>query len=231
MLEPPKNIPTELLDEFTMNGTIPVYFRYKNQIGNGEPLHYDEQLIEKYMDKAKTRSTNYYGRTDTWFYQALDAFPIDGKTTVVIGSASPFYECVCLSRGASVSAIEYRKIECDDKRIRYMTPSEYEWDNSRFQIGVSISTYEHDGLGRYGDPINPNGDLEAMQNMKEVIEPNGILFLGIPIENTDSLVWNHHRIYGPKRLPLLLKGWTVIKTYGLGNEFTGEQPLLVLKNS
>lgn len=30
-------------------------------------------------------------------------------------------------------------------------------------FAVSYSSWEHDGLGRYGDPIDPWGDIKAMQ--------------------------------------------------------------------
>ena len=44
-----------------------------------------------------------------------------------------------------------------------------------------ISSFDHDGLGRYGDPINPEGDLQAMQTVASVLRDDGILFLTVPI--------------------------------------------------
>lgn len=73
---------------------------------------------------------------------------------------------------------------------------------------VSISNFEHDGLGRYGDPIDPNGDLRAMREMQTLVKPDGFLILGVPVAR-DAVVWNAHRLYGRLRLPLLLQGWTV----------------------
>jgi hypothetical protein len=37
---------------------------------------------------------------------------------------------------------------------------------------------EHDGLGRYGDPINPFGDLESIARARCLLKHGGILFLG-----------------------------------------------------
>ena len=42
-------------------------------------------------------------------------------------------------------------------------------------------SFDHDGLGRYGDPLNPDGDLEAMRTVYRLIKPEGILFLTVPI--------------------------------------------------
>ncbi len=32
-----------------------------------------------------------------------------------------------------------------------------------FDMALSISSFDHDGLGRYGDPLDPVGDLKAMR--------------------------------------------------------------------
>jgi hypothetical protein len=65
---------------------------------------------------------------------------------------------------------------------------------------VSFSSIEHDGLGRYGDPINPNGYLAALHEMRSWLSPGGYLLLGIPVGPEDKVVFNAHRIFGPKSL-------------------------------
>lgn len=54
------------------------------------------------------------------------------------------------------------------------------------KIRLSLSSFfnnsfDHDGLGRYGDPINPNADVEALGVVAQVLKPSGILFLTVPI--------------------------------------------------
>ena len=89
---------------------------------------------------------------------------------------------------------------------------------------MSISNFEHDGLGRYGDPIDPNGDLRAMSEMQALVKPNGFLILGVPVAR-DAVVWNAHRLYGRVRLPLLLRGWSVDAFVG----FDGQVPVPPLR--
>ena len=117
-----------------------------------------------------------------------------------------------------------------------ITPQEYDRDPIRFDAAFSISTFEHDGLGRYGDPLNPKGDLDSMKKMKSMLKPKGILFLAVPI-GPDALVWNAHRIYGRLRLPLLLEGWKILDTFGFeesqlnqGEIGAYSQPIFVLEN-
>jgi len=57
--------------------------------------------------------------------------------------------------------------------------------------------------GRYGDPLNPDADLQAMARVRSILKPGGLLLLTVPV-GPDVLVFNLHRRYGPARLPLLL---------------------------
>lgn len=49
---------------------------------------------------------------------------------------------------------------------------------------------------RYGDPLNPNADLEMMEALlKNHMCPGGLLLLAVPV-GKDTLVFNAHRVYG-----------------------------------
>ena len=54
---------------------------------------------------------------------------------------------------------------------------------------------EHVGLGRYGDPLDPDGDLKAIAELKRVLAYNGDLFFVVPIGNPGRIMFNAHRIY------------------------------------
>lgn len=229
-----------MLAGFTLNGLVKIENWYLNetQPPNG-PKIYTKSFIEECIRKAKRREPNYYPETDGYLYQALDHFPIAGKTCVVMGSQNPWYEAICLAFGASqVTTIEYWHTISEHPQVKVLTPEQYAKDSTeRFDVGFSISSFEHDGLGRYGDPVNPDADLAAMKQMKSILKPNGILFLAVPMA-VDKTVWNAHRIYGRHRLPLLLAGWKVRATAGVSDQLlavdTGAQatyqPLLVLEN-
>lgn len=53
---------------------------------------------------------------------------------------------------------------------------------------------EHIGLGRYGDPIDPNGDLKAIAELKRVLAPGGDLLFVVPV-GRPRIMFNAHRIY------------------------------------
>ena len=54
---------------------------------------------------------------------------------------------------------------------------------------------EHVGLGRYGDPLDPAGDLKAMAELQRVLAPGGDLLFVVPV-GKPRLQFNAHRIYG-----------------------------------
>jgi SAM-dependent methyltransferase len=53
---------------------------------------------------------------------------------------------------------------------------------------------EHIGLGRYGDPIDPTGDLKAARELRRVVARGGQLLLVAPV-GRPRIMFNAHRIY------------------------------------
>ncbi len=53
---------------------------------------------------------------------------------------------------------------------------------------------EHVGLGRYGDPLDPDGDLKAMAELVRVLAPGGSLLFVVPV-GRPRILFNAHRVY------------------------------------
>jgi len=53
---------------------------------------------------------------------------------------------------------------------------------------------EHVGLGRYGDPLDPTGDLKAAAELSRVLSPGGQLLFVVPVGRA-RIMFNAHRIY------------------------------------
>lgn len=235
---PPRTIPVEHYDAYTMQGRAAITYHYFDGTVS-TPKHHTKEILQSYMDQIRRGQTFYYGPTDTWLYQALRRFPVQGKQVAIFGSTKPIYEAVCLCFGGTPITIEYNKWTTDSPDLSCMTPDEYDQDPILFDAAFSISSFEHDGLGRYGDPINPVGDLETMKKVKTMLKPGGLLFLSVPV-GRDRVFWNAHRIYGKHRLPLLLEGWEPVGFFGMsgltdpkinqGNMDAYYQPIIVLKN-
>ena len=195
-----------------MEGRVPVLQWYFDE-SVSEPLRWTQREADENFRLAEARGRRYYGETDAFLYEALARYPVRGKRVLVVGSANPWYECICLHHGAEVQTLEYRPVDSEIPELTVQTPEEFAARPARFDAIVSISSIEHDGLGRYGDPIDPDGDLRAMTRFRGLLEPGGLLLLAVPM-GRDALVWNAHRIYGPLRWPRLIEGWEVVDSFG-----------------
>ena len=81
-----------------------------------------------------------------------------------------------------------------------------------FDIFISYSSLEHGGLGRYGDNLNPWGDLIAMARAWCLLKPGSLALIGVPTGPIDKIVFNSHRIYGPIMYSHLFANWKLIWT-------------------
>ena len=71
-----------------------------------------------------------------------------------------------------------------------------------------MHTIEHVGLGRYGDPIEPDGDIRSINELKRVVAINGSLLFVVPV-GKPKIMFNAHRIYSPELIVDLFKGFTL----------------------
>ena len=75
---------------------------------------------------------------------------------------------------------------------------------------VTFSSLEHSGLGRYGDQLNPWGDLVTMARAWCVVAPRGRALVGVPMAGHDLVCMNAHRMYGSVMLAHLFASWDVV---------------------
>jgi SAM-dependent methyltransferase len=58
---------------------------------------------------------------------------------------------------------------------------------------------EHVGLGRYGDRLDPDGDLKAIAELKRVLAPGGSFLFVVPVGKA-KVMFNAHRIYSYQQI-------------------------------
>ena len=81
-----------------------------------------------------------------------------------------------------------------------------------------MHTIEHIGLGRYGDEIDPQGDIKSISELKRVLQPGGDLLFVTPVGRS-RIEFNAHRIYSYEQIieyfsPLTLKEFSLIPDAG-----------------
>jgi hypothetical protein len=165
----------------------------------------------------KQGAFRYYENQGDALLCALDKYELKEKDVIVWGLTGCNCDAIAIWKGAKkVYVVDYNKPICEHSKIEVFNHKEITKRQIKAHYAISYSSFEHDGLGRYGDPLDPDGDIKAMKEAHKFLKENGILFLGVPL-GQDCIVWNAHRIYGEKRLPLLLKGWKLIDVFDVIN--------------
>ena len=81
-----------------------------------------------------------------------------------------------------------------------------------------MHTIEHIGLGRYGDEIDPQGDIRSINELKRVLQSGGDMLFVTPVGRA-RIEFNAHRIYSYEQVieyfsPLTLKEFSLIPDTG-----------------
>lgn len=74
------------------------------------------------------------------------------------------------------------------------------FENESINSLSCMHTIEHIGLGRYGDPLDPDGDIKACKELTRVLAKNGSLLFVTPIAENPKIEWNAHRIYSHQQV-------------------------------
>lgn len=143
----------------------------------------------------KTKGTDF----DTHYtYHPAWAARILGKTKpkkhVDISSILSFSTVV--SAFIPVEFYDYRpvNIKLDNLISKKADLTSLPFENNSIESISCMHTIEHIGLGRYGDPIDPDGDIKAIKELSRVLAKDGSLLFVTPI-GKPKIQFNAHRIY------------------------------------
>jgi len=213
-MAPPKvnEIPPHMIDVYKMNGITPIHNWYIDNSQEQTCNIWTNEIISYFIDgftydKITAGKNVYENYKDAprFIMEACIKYEshIRGKTIAVIGSHYPWIEAILINGGAtSVTTVEYNVPVCNHDIIKTISYDDFCRSDVKYDSIFSYSSIEHSGLGRYGDDLNPDGDLETMMYIHKSLKPNGLCFLGIPV-GTDAVIWNAHRIYGENRLRMI----------------------------
>ena len=203
--------------------------------GAGTAYGYSREDVEALVSKAESvvASHNYGKRpNDAYFLEALAGHVANGSSVLVVGSAEPWHEAICLALGASrVTTVDYGSRKYEHPQLDQVNASF--WDqlddaNLGYDVVVAASSLDHDGLGRYGDPIAPDGDLLTMRLLLRALAPGAKVILSVPV-GPDRVIWNLMRIYGKDRLARLIDGYDVVERIGYDSTRLDDAPENVLR--
>lgn len=164
------------------------------------------------VPKVRRRCPNLLGDRDVEYSFIAAKLPPGPGTALDFGSGPAFLSMIAAQRGYQVTALDMQATE-----IFWRHPGvtfvhgdvlKVELPENHFDIVMNCSAVEHVGLaGSYQIVEQRNdGDLEAMERMRALMRPGGVMLLTIPC-GRDAVCAPHFRAYGERRLPLLLRGF------------------------
>jgi len=102
-----------------------------------------------------------------------------------------------------VDVIDIRPIKSKVANINFRQfdlMSSYGKPDFQYESVSCLHALEHFGLGRYGDPLNPNGYIDGFSNIDKLLKSNGVLYLSVPISNYQRIEFHSQRIFHPRTI-------------------------------
>lgn len=164
----------------------------------GGVITHDHPILEDYEEQAGTATGHYFHQdllVASFVHQRNPERHID------IGSRID---------GFVAHVASFRRIEVMDVRelastghrnIAFIKADLMNRDSAPDAIADSISclhAIEHFGLGRYGDPLDPDGHRKGFDNMVRMLKPEGMLYISFPIGRSNEVHFNAHRVFEPR---------------------------------
>jgi Caenorhabditis protein of unknown function, DUF268 len=98
-----------------------------------------------------------------------------------------------------VTVVDIRPLESDISGLSFVQDDATELMHMATDSVESLSSLhvaEHFGLGRYGDPIDPQACFRFMASLQRVLAPSGVLYFSVPV-GRERVEFNANRVFAP----------------------------------
>lgn len=155
---------------------------------------------------AQTEIDLYYFYQNAWAARMVSQ--VKPQSVVDVGSSTSFVGV--LSQFVPTTFYDIRPIEV---RLQGLTAEagsiiDLPRQAESIEFLTSICVIEHIGLGRYGDPIHPDGHWLAAMELDRALAPGGHLALSLTA-GPDCVAYNAHRIFEKERFLSLFPGYSL----------------------
>ena len=192
---------------------LPWYLRQLKQYRRSE-LELSEKLVSiRYYpcltDRQSAQPANgYYFYQDCWaarqVFNEKPAWGVDvGSTVLLVGIISQF---------ARWHSVDIRPLQSELEGLECKPGSvlDLPFKNDEVPCLTTMCVLEHIGLGRYGDPLNPNGTHDAVREIRRVVAPGGIVVFSVPVWRNELLEFNANRRFTLAQARGFFEGWQLV---------------------
>jgi SAM-dependent methyltransferase len=168
---------------------------FKKMMSRSEPrfsLKWEDRYICMNDRTPSTEFDRHYIYHPAWAARVL----AQTKPASHVDFSSSIHFCSMLSAFVPVRFYDYRPAKLDLSNLSSEAADllALPFADQSVNSLSCMHVVEHVGLGRYGDQLDPDGDLKAMAELKRVLSPGGSLLFVVPI-GKPKIMFNGHRIY------------------------------------
>jgi SAM-dependent methyltransferase len=174
------------------------------------------KLYRKVVQPEKRPGPTMTGDRDVEYSFILANLPSGPGKAMDFGSGPALLSLEAAERGYEVTALDMLPYDIYWRHpaVKFAVGDVLSIDlpEEHFDVVMNCSAVEHVGLaGRYAVKNQRDfGDLEAMQAMRRLLKPGGMMLLTVPC-GRDAVFAPYFRVYGEQRLPQLLRGFELEK--------------------
>jgi len=134
------------------------------------------------------------------------------KPQLHIDISSSLYFASLISAFIPFEYYDYRppRLELNNIKVKNVDLTSLSFASKSINSLSCMHVVEHVGLGRYGDPIDPGGDLKAISELKRVMAPGGVLLFVVPV-GYPKVIFNAHRIYSYSQVISYFPGFELVE--------------------
>ena len=173
---------------FRVSQIYPCLADYRETSGSasGHYFHQDLYVARKIFERQPSRHVDIGSRIDGFIAHLLCFMPVD---------------CVDI-RPLTSSVAGLNFVQSDATQLaNFATES--------LDSISSLHAAEHFGLGRYGDPVDPDACFHFMSSLKRVLAPGGRLYFSVPV-GLERLEFNAQRVFAPETVMAAFQGLSLV---------------------
>lgn len=157
-------------------------------------------LHDRYEEAGATKSEYFWQDllVARWIFAAQPVKHVDVGSRVdgFVAHVASFRDCEVFDVRLITAQIPGIKF----KQADLMQPDNLPFAKEGYCDSLScLHAIEHFGLGRYGDPINPQGYQCGIANMAKLLQPDGTFYLSTPI-GQERVEFNANWVFDPRNI-------------------------------
>ena len=174
-------------------------WRWRRAVGSTSAQPFVLRIVPTLADRHASSGVakGHYFHQDLWAARLVHA--AEPVRHLDVGSRIDGFVAHLLSFRA-VEVVDIRRLQATIPGLSFHQADMMSPDPPAIDPAPSVSclhALEHFGLGRYGDPLQPDGWRLGLANLARLVAPGGRLYLGVPI-GKPAIEFNAQRIFDPR---------------------------------